>query len=68
MFIQWANWHWVFYLVVIMALPAAAACVVLIPNVNENHEKEHMTQSQKIEHLDLIGVGGLTGENCFLSL
>ena len=33
--------------------------MILIPRLK--NEREHMTQSQKIKHLDILGVGTLTG-------
>ncbi|KAG2070574.1 MFS general substrate transporter [Suillus decipiens] len=60
MFVQWASYHWVFWFVAIVAVPAALACVVIIPPEISN-TKDHVEPAQaRWKGLDVLGVSILT--------
>ncbi|KAG8720151.1 hypothetical protein FRC09_010038 [Ceratobasidium sp. 395] len=52
-FVQYASWRWIFWLIAMIALPIAAACILLIPTV-PSHD------GAKVSQLDFIGVSTLT--------
>ncbi|KAG8772914.1 hypothetical protein FRC12_002826 [Ceratobasidium sp. 428] len=52
-FVQYASWRWIFWLLAIIALPIAAACVLLIPTTPSR-------EGTKASQLDFVGVSTLT--------
>ncbi|KAG9110293.1 hypothetical protein FRC07_008204 [Ceratobasidium sp. 392] len=52
-FVQYASWRWIFWLIAMIALPIAAACILLIPTT-PSHE------GAKVSQLDFMGVSTLT--------
>jgi MFS family permease len=54
-FVQYASWRWIFWLIAIIALPIAAACIYLIPATPSRDDS-------KVSQLDFVGVSTLTGE------
>ncbi|OAX40409.1 MFS general substrate transporter [Rhizopogon vinicolor AM-OR11-026] len=58
MFVQWASYHWVFWFVAILAVPAALACVYIIPPQITKTSTE--PEAAKWKSLDLVGVSILT--------
>ncbi|OBZ65921.1 hypothetical protein A0H81_14087 [Grifola frondosa] len=59
LFVQFASYHWVFFFVTILAVPAAAACILLIPPQTKA-ENARLSTSAKVKKLDLVGVTILT--------
>ncbi|GBE80918.1 major facilitator superfamily domain-containing protein [Sparassis latifolia] len=59
LFVDFANFHWIFYFVTILAVPSAVACIVLIPPQDKS-ESDNLTAKEKLRNLDLVGVGVLT--------
>lgn len=59
LFVQYANFHWIFYFVTIIAVPSAAACIFLIPP-QEQSEADQLTFREKFRNLDVVGVSVLT--------
>ncbi|EJD50836.1 MFS general substrate transporter [Auricularia subglabra TFB-10046 SS5] len=55
-FIQYANWHWVFYLAGIIAIPIGGVCALMVP---KQPEPEDISE-RKLRNLDLPGIGILT--------
>lgn len=58
--VERVNYHWILYLGMILALFTAGACSVLIPKVTSS--RAHMSQRERIKHLDLPGVTTFTGQ------
>jgi predicted MFS family arabinose efflux permease len=55
-FVQYASWRWIFWLIAMIALPIAAACIYLIPTTPSHADS-------KISQLDFVGVSTLTGSS-----
>ncbi|KAG2074153.1 MFS general substrate transporter [Suillus decipiens] len=60
MFVQWASYHWVFWFVAIVAVPAALACVIIIPPEISNIKDNIEPAAAKWKGLDILGVSILT--------
>ncbi|KAG1895789.1 major facilitator superfamily domain-containing protein [Suillus fuscotomentosus] len=60
MFVQWASYHWVFWFVAIVAVPAALACAFIIPPEIANTKDNLEHAAAKWKSLDLLGVTILT--------
>ena len=60
MFVEWASYHWVFWFVAILVVPAALACVFIIPPQITKTTDSSLPEA-KWKSLDLIGVSILTG-------
>lgn len=56
---QFVNWSWIFWLAALIALPTSAIAVFLIPKAPEHGNGDPIDATWK--HLDLLGVGILTG-------
>ncbi|KAG8746848.1 hypothetical protein FRC10_003370 [Ceratobasidium sp. 414] len=52
-FVQYASWRWIFWLIAMTALPIAATCVYLIPTTPRHEDA-------KVSQLDFVGVSTLT--------
>ena len=59
-FIEFANWSWVFWFVALVAIPIAGICTFLIPP-QLKREVEDQHQVAKWKSLDLVGISILTG-------
>ena len=53
--VEYASWRWIFWVISIISIPAATACIFLIPG--SSHRKE-----AKISQLDALGVMILVGK------
>ncbi|KAG1850042.1 major facilitator superfamily domain-containing protein [Suillus tomentosus] len=60
MFVQWASYHWVFWFVTIVAMPAALACAFIIPPEIANTKDNLEPGAAKWKNLDCLGVTILT--------
>ncbi|KAG2155332.1 major facilitator superfamily [Suillus bovinus] len=60
MFVQWASYHWVFWFVAVVAMPAALACIVIIPPEISNTTNNLKPAAAKWKSLDILGVSILT--------
>ncbi|KAG1850039.1 major facilitator superfamily domain-containing protein [Suillus tomentosus] len=60
MFVQWASYHWVFWFVAIVAMPAALACAFIIPPEISKTKDNLEPAAAKWKSLDLLGVTILT--------
>ncbi|KAG2068126.1 MFS general substrate transporter [Suillus decipiens] len=58
--VQWASYHWVFWFVAIVAVPAALACVIVIPPEVSNTKDNIEPAAAKWKSLDILGVSILT--------
>ncbi|KAG8727443.1 hypothetical protein FRC12_022496 [Ceratobasidium sp. 428] len=52
-FVQYASWRWVFWIIAVIALPIAVACIFLIPTTPRCNDT-------KVSQLDFVGVSTLT--------
>ncbi|KAG8704900.1 hypothetical protein FRC08_001952 [Ceratobasidium sp. 394] len=52
-FVQYSSWRWIFWLIAMIALPIAAACIYLIPTKPRHNDT-------KVSQLDFVGVSTLT--------
>ncbi|KAJ3477572.1 hypothetical protein NLI96_g10372 [Meripilus lineatus] len=59
LFVQYANWSWVFWFVAIVALPISAVCIFLIPP-RAKIEETRDPRTAKWKSLDISGVSILT--------
>jgi predicted MFS family arabinose efflux permease len=57
-FVQFANWHWAFWLVSIIAIPLGLICAFLVPGNPRGTGTQGKAQWKS---LDLVGVSILTG-------
>ena len=57
---QFVNWSWIFWLAALIALPTSVIAVFLIPKAPEHDNGDPIDATWK--HLDLLGVGILTGD------
>ncbi|KZV88947.1 MFS general substrate transporter [Exidia glandulosa HHB12029] len=55
-FIEFANWHWVFYLAAIISIPIAGVCAFMVPAQPPPEDIEE----RKLKNLDLPGIAILT--------
>ncbi|KAG8684069.1 hypothetical protein FRC09_015640 [Ceratobasidium sp. 395] len=53
LFVQYASWRWVFWIIAVIALPIAVACIFLIPTTPRRDDT-------KVSQLDFVGVSTLT--------
>ncbi|KAG8734428.1 hypothetical protein FRC12_018535, partial [Ceratobasidium sp. 428] len=53
LFVQYASWRWVFWIIAVVALPIAIACIFLIPTTPRRDDT-------KASQLDFVGVSTLT--------
>jgi len=60
LFIQFANYHWIFYFTALLAIPAALLCILVIPSQPDVPEEKRVSVAAKLKYLDLIGVSILT--------
>ena len=58
-FVQFASWNWIFWLVTIICVPVVGITVFLIPNQDAKESKNECT---RWKDLDIIGVSILAGE------
>jgi MFS family permease len=61
--IEWASYHWVFWVAAIVAVPVAVACVFIIPPQIAKTAESLEPEAAKWKSLDLVGVSVLTGTN-----
>ncbi|KAG8215712.1 major facilitator superfamily-domain-containing protein [Butyriboletus roseoflavus] len=59
--VEYASYHWVFWVVAIVAIPVALGCLFIIPMEIAMSRNEPDTHSAKWKSLDLIGISILTG-------
>ncbi|KAH8105286.1 MFS general substrate transporter [Cristinia sonorae] len=60
-FVQYADWRWVFWFVALIAIPVAGLCVVLIPNPrSESRGLAGTSGYARWRSLDMVGVSILT--------
>ncbi|KAG1796351.1 major facilitator superfamily domain-containing protein [Suillus plorans] len=60
MLVQWTSYHWAFWFIAIVAVPAALACVFIIPPEISNTKNNLEPGAAKWKSLDLLGVTILT--------
>lgn len=63
-FIQFADYRWIFFLTSILGIPAAFVCLILVPAPQSAQRDNGMVFSSrlhKLKKLDLAGVSILTG-------
>ncbi|KAJ8592752.1 MFS general substrate transporter [Rhizopogon salebrosus TDB-379] len=58
--IEWASYHWVFWVAAIVAVPVAVACVFIIPPQIAKTAESLEPEAAKWKSLDLVGVSVLT--------
>ncbi|KAK7681756.1 hypothetical protein QCA50_015103 [Cerrena zonata] len=58
-FIEFANWSWVFWFVALVAIPISGVCTFLIPP-QLKREDDDQVQAAKWKSLDLLGISILT--------
>jgi predicted MFS family arabinose efflux permease len=51
--VEFANWHWIFFLITLIAIPIAVICFIFIP-------PQPIDQTER-PNLDVIGISALTG-------
>ena len=59
-FVQYANWSWVFWFVALVALPISAVCCFLVPS--PHRVVDDLPTKGRWRTLDLGGVSVLTGK------
>ncbi|KAI0776916.1 MFS general substrate transporter [Trametes elegans] len=59
-FVQFASWSWVFWFVALVALPIAAACMLLIPAQDPHLDGLAGRKEARWKSLDMVGVSILT--------
>ena len=64
-FVQFASWNWIFWLVTIICAPVVGITIFLIPN---QETKESKNERTRWKDLDIIGVSILAGEHRAFSL
>ena len=60
-FVQYANWSWVFWFVALVALPISAICCFLVPS--PHRAVDDLPTTGRWRTLDLGGVSVLTGQS-----
>jgi MFS family permease len=58
-FVEYANWRWVFWFATIIALPVAAMCALLVPKQVATGDRIQPSR-EKLRRLDIPGVSTLT--------
>jgi MFS family permease len=58
-FVEYANWRWVFWFATIIALPVAAMCALLVPKQVATGDRVQPSR-EKLRRLDIPGVSTLT--------
>ena len=68
-FVEFADYRWIFWLTAIVGVPAALVCIALIPS-REDKQQTANTEDGKpssrltnLRKLDLVGVTSLTGKS-----
>ena len=67
LFVEFADYRWIFWFTTIVGIPAALLCVVLIPSQDQDQvpvgdvAENVKERFAKLRRLDLVGVIGLTG-------
>jgi predicted MFS family arabinose efflux permease len=59
--VEWASYHWVFWVAAIVAIPVALACAFIIPPQIAKTTGSLEPKAAKWKSLDLVGVSSLTG-------
>ncbi|KAH7099621.1 MFS general substrate transporter [Auriculariales sp. MPI-PUGE-AT-0066] len=57
LFVEYANWRWVFYLAGIISIPIAVICALVVP---KQPISEEILAQRKLKNLDLPGIAILT--------
>ena len=63
-FIEFADYRWIFFFTTLIAIPSAIVCMFLIPSQDtgsEDVKSEVISRVENLRKLDLVGVTGLTG-------
>ena len=66
-FLQFADYRWIFWFTAIIGVPAATACLLLIPSQEDRAVDPAINDIQgriaKLKKLDLLGVFVITSES-----
>ena len=61
-FLQFADYRWIFWFTAIIGVPAATACLILIPSQEDRAINRIQGRIAKLKKLDLLGVFVITSE------
>ena len=59
-FVQFTTWRWVFWFTAVLALPASAGAIFLIPSRLDESKGHRKRLAEKLHELDILGVMLLT--------
>ena len=62
-FVQFANWSWIFWFIAVVCMPIAGLCVFLIPQQETIPHGIASPKGAEWKSLDLPGVSILTGQS-----
>ena len=63
LFVEFADYRWIFWFTTILAIPAAILCIVLVPSQERPSEESRSAQRrvENLKKLDVVVVTDLTG-------